>query len=190
MKRSKALPDHLCFPVPPARIDRTLAEAPLVPDVAATYLAEIRRWRDAVVAAVAANDPTIANVENLTSRARSRLAILLDTSWDAPTRGWAAASNYDLAPFPAARPPSLVYEPMKAVLEVLHWRAAIVNYLTDVWDVLGKPELEMGECAAIGEFIRPASLAGRCVYCLTEFTFDHLDPEDHACVMAGLVGAR
>ena len=79
---------------------------------------------------------------------------------------------------------------MKAVLEVLHWRAAIVNYLTDVWDVLGKPELEMGECAAIGEFIRPASLAGRCVYCLTEFTFDHLDPEDHACVMAGLVGAR
>ena len=109
MKRSKALPDHLCFPVPPARIDRTLAEAPLVPDVAATYLAEIRRWRDAVVAAVAANDPTIANVENLTSRARSRLAILLDTSWDAPTRGWAAASNYDLAPFPAARPPSLVY---------------------------------------------------------------------------------
>ena len=190
MKRSKALPENLSFPVPPARIDRTLAEAPILPAVAAEYLAEIQRWRDDVVAAVGAGDPAIDCVENLTTRARSRLRALLDTRWDARTRGWAATSNYDLNPFPAARPPSQVYEPMKAVMEVLHWRAAIVNYLTDVWDVLGKPELDMGECAAIGEFMRPARLAGRCVYCLSEFNFDHLDPEDHGCLMVGNVSAR
>jgi len=190
MKRSKALPENLCFPVPPARIDGTLTEAPFLPDVAAEYLTEIQRWRDDVMASVTAGDPIIDRIENLTPRARSRLRTLLDTKWDVRTRGWAATSNYDLNPYPVARPLSQIFEPMKAVLEVLHWRAAVVNYLTDVWDVLGKPELEMGECAAIGEFMRPARLAGRCVYCLTEFSFDHLDPEDHGCVMVGPVGAR
>jgi hypothetical protein len=190
MKTSRSHPDNLCFPLPPARIDRTLTEAPLLPDVAATYLTEIQRWRDAVVAAVAGGDPAIAGIEHLTPRARNRLTVLLDTKWDARTRGWAAASDYALTPFPATRPPSQVVDPMKAVLEVLHWRAAVVNYLTDVWYVVGKPEIEMGECGAIGEFMRPASLAGRCVYCLTEFNFDRLDPEDHGCLMVSHVGAR
>jgi hypothetical protein len=157
--------------------------------VAATYLSEIQRWRDAVVASVAGGDPAIARIENFTPRARNRLAVLLDTKWDARARDWSAASVYTLTPFPATLPAFQVDDPMKAVLEVLHWRAAVINYLTDVWDVLGKPELEMGECAAIGEFMRPARLEGRCVYCLTEFGFDRLDPDDHGCVMASLARA-
>ena len=78
---------------------------------------------------------------------------------------------------------------MRAVLEVLHWRAAVVNYLTDVWDVLGKPELEMGECVAIGMFLRPARLEGRCIFCLTEYGADRIDPEDHGCVLVKHVRA-
>ena len=67
---------------------------------------------------------------------------------------------------------------------------AVVDYLTDVWDSLSTPELEMGECAAIGAFIRPARLDGRCVYCLTKFAMDRIDPEDHGCIMARHAHAR
>jgi len=188
MKRSRFNADALCFPLPPARIGR--AEAPLLPAVAATYLSEILRWRNAVAAAVAAGDPAITTIENLTPRARSRLLALLRTEWDAKTRSWAAASDYDLTPFPLTREPGQGGDPMTAVLEVLHWRAAVIYYLTDVWDAMGKPELEMGECAAIGEFIRPARLEGCCVYCLSEFKADRLDPDAHGCLMGSRVGVR
>ena len=189
MSRTRSHPDNLCFPIPPARIDRTLAEAPLRPAVAALYLSEMQRWRIAVATAVLRGGPAIAHVENLTPRARNRMVTLLDTRWDAQTRLWAITSGHDLTPFPVAIPASEVADPMQAVLDVLHWRAAIVTYLTDVWDVSRKPELNMGECAAIGSFVRPARLEGRCVYCLTEYAFDRLDPEDHGCVMASLAHA-
>ena len=183
MKRSRFHPDHLRFPMPPARIDRTLAVAPLLPAVAATYLSEIRRWRDTVVTAIAEKDPALAGMEDFTPRARRRLAHLLETTWDAKTGHWAAVSDYDLTPFPAIRPVAQAARPMEAVLEVLRWRAAVVSYLTDVWDGLSKPELEMRECAAIGAFMRPVRMEGTCVYCLTEFPPDRLDPEDHGCVI-------
>ena len=189
MKRPIPHPDPLCFPIPPARIDRTLKAAPIVPAVAANYLAEIQRWRESVLAALATHDPSIARIENLTQRARARLALLLATRWDARTRAGAALYGSPLVPFPAQRPAPLVSHPMKAVMDVLEWRAAVLVYLTEVWDVLGKPELDMGECAAIGGFLRPARLEGRCVYCLTEFDFHKLDPEDHACVLLSHVHA-
>lgn len=186
MKRPKAHPDNLFFPIPPARIDRTLERHPLQPAVAATYLEEILRWRDAVVTAVAEGDRSVDLIENLTARARSRLMVLMATRWDARALGWAAASAYHLTPFPVSGPVSEVERPMEAVMDVLYWRVAVLNYLTDVWDTLSKPELDMGECVAIGEFMRPARLEERCVYCLTEFDFDRLDPEAHGCVMTGL----
>lgn len=182
MKRSRSHPDQLCFPMPPARIDHTLSEAPFLPAVASTYLDEIRRWRNAVVAAIAEKDAAIADMEGFTPRARRRLSMLLETSWDAKARHWAAVSGYDLAPFPL-RLLSHAGRPMEAVLEALHWRAGVVSYLTDVWDGLVKPELEMRECAAIGAFLRPVHMDGLCVYCLTEFTPDRMDPEDHSCVI-------
>ena len=190
MTRTRTHPDNLFFPLPPARIDRTLAEAPLRPDVAAVYLAEIQRWRVAVLTAALGKGPIMTPIEYLTPRARRRLTVLLDTKWDAENRLWAIAAGYDLRPFPAARPTSQVPDPMKAVLEVLQWRAAVLDYLTDVWDSLSKPELDMGECAAIGAFKRPARLEGRCVFCLTEYRPDRLDPENHGCVMAPHAHAR
>lgn len=188
MKRSRFNTDALCFPIPPARIGPSLAEAPLRPAVAATYLSEIRRWRDAVVTALADGDPAITDIENFTPRARGRLAMLLRTEWDARPGSWAAASDYNLTPFPLTRPSTQEEDPMSAVLEALHWRAAIIHYLTDIWDVMGRPELAMEECAAIGEFIRPARLEGRCVYCLSEFKGEMIEPDAHGCVMLGHVG--
>ncbi|HKQ58499.1 MAG TPA: hypothetical protein VJY35_11580 [Candidatus Eisenbacteria bacterium] len=190
MKRSRYTLDHLCFPVPPARIDRTLIDLPVLPTVAGAYLNEIRRWHDTVVTALLTNDPLIAHIEHLTTRARTRLVTLLQIAWDVKTRNWAASSNYALVPFPSVTPLPRRDDPMEAVLEVLRWRAAVVDYITDVWDVLGQPELDMGECAAIGSFLRPARLEGRCIYCLTEYASDHVDPEDHACVMMPHASAR
>jgi hypothetical protein len=184
MKRSRSLPGRLCFPLPPARIDWTLAAAPLPAADAASYLANILRWREAVQAAIVAGDPAIDLVDHFSPRARSRLAMLLETRWDSRTRHWAAVSNNDLTPFHWIRLGSPADDHAKAVLDVLHWRAAVVDYLTDVWDSPSTPELEMGECAAIGAFIRPARLEGRCVYCLTKFPVDRMDPEDHGCIMA------
>jgi len=179
MKRSRIHPDHLCFPLPPARIDHTLAEAPLLPAVATAYLTEIQRWRDTVVTAIAENDSVLAGIADFTPRARRRLAVLLETTWDAKTKVW--ATSHGLTPFPSRRPTAATA--MEAVLELLHWRGAVVNYLTDIWDGLSRPELEMRECAAIGAFVRPVRLEGVCVYCLTEFTLDRMDPEDHGCVI-------
>lgn len=190
MKRSRSTYDHLCFPVPPARIDRTLNDLPVLPTVSATYLNEIRRWHDTVVTALITEDPLVTHIENLTPRARTRLLALLQIAWDVKTRHWAATSNYHLIPFPAISPLARLDDPMEAVLDVLHWRAAVVDYITDVWDVLGQPELDMGECAAIGSFLRPARLEGRCIYCLTEYAHDKVDPEDHACVMMPHASAR
>jgi hypothetical protein len=190
MKKPRSLPGRLCFPLPPAPIDRALADAPWPAAQADAYLAEILLWREAVQAAIVAGNPVIDLVDHLTPRARSRLAVLLETKWDARIQHWAAVSGNDLTPFPSIHPASPSDEPMRAVLDVLHWRAAVVNYLTDVWDSPSTPELEMGECAAIGAFIRPARLQGRCVFCLGEYAFDRIDPEDHGCVMAGHAHAR
>ncbi len=184
MTHAKSLPDPLCFPLPPARLDRTLERAPLLPAVAARDLEEVRRWRDAVAAALETRDPALDVVEHLTPRARARLALFLAERWDPRHRLWALTSDYDLAPFPAPPAARATDVPMRAVLEVMRWRAGIVHYLTDVWDVLGPPDLEMGECAAIGAFMRPARLEGRCIYCLSEYEPRRLDPEDHGCPLA------
>jgi hypothetical protein len=189
MMRPNAIPDHLNFPIPPARVHGALDGSRLTPAVASAYLAEVRRWRDAVTAAVAASDPAVAGVENLTPRARGRLAILLATAWDPRTRAWAEAAGYGLVPFPVTRPRPTPEEPARAVMDVLRWRAVVVDYLTDVWDRPGRPGLDMGECVAIGGFLRPTRLEGRCVYCLDEFEARRLDPDEHGCVLAGLARA-
>src|SRR5262249_50385774 len=150
----------------------------------AVYLAEIQRWRVAVVTAALGKGVSLDHVEHLTPRARRRLVTLLDTKWDPQTRLWAIASGFDVTPFPATRHTTQIHDPMQDVIDVLHWRAGILDYLTDGWDSLSKPELEMNECAAIGSFIRPARLEGRCVYCLTEYEPRRIDPEEHGCVMA------
>ena len=187
MKRSHQLPDGYCFPTPPGRIDRDLERTPFLPAVAHTYFIEIQRWRDAVATALAESDRAIAQVENLSPKARARLAMLLRLEWNAAEQHWADRTGYDLTPFPAAHRASRGDHPMEVVLEALHWRAAVVNYLTDAWDLMGKPDLKMGECAAIGMFMRPVRLEGRCVYCLTEYGPGRIDPAVHDCVMTGHV---
>lgn len=184
MKKTSSLPGQLCFPLPPARIDRA-TDDPMKAADAARYLTEIQRWREAVRTAILAGDPAIDLIDHFTTRARSRLGLLLEAEWDPRARHWAAVSGHGLSPFPTIHGASDEVDPVREVFDVLRWRAAVVHYLTDAWVSSGMPRLEMGECAAIGAFMRPARLQGRCVYCLTEYPGDRIDPEDHGCVMAG-----
>jgi len=190
MNRSRPHSNELCFPTPPARIDRTFKEAPLLPAVAATYLSEIQRWRESILMAMAAGATANTDLARLTPRARSHFAFLLDTKWNARTRLWALDSAYDLTPFPDTCDPAEMDDTMAGVMAVLRWRAGVVTYLSDVWDVLGKPALEKEECLAISAFLQPARMEGRCILCLTEFDSDRAAPEDHGCVMLSHAGAR
>ena len=187
MHTSRFLVDQLSFPAPPARVDRTWKEAPFSPPVATEYLAEIRRWRARLLEVLADEGSVIDGSPGLTRRARGHLVLLLSTEWDAGTLKWATDSSYHIAPFPAL--PSLGHpdDPMSSVMEVLRWRAAVADYLSDVWDVLGKPALELEECRALGALLQPIRMEGRCVFCLSEFGARRIAPEDHGCVMLGHV---
>jgi len=76
------------------------------------------------------------------------------------------------------------------VLEVLRWRAGVADYLSDVWDVMEEPELDVFECGAISRFLDPASSAGICHVCLTEFAPDKLNVYDHGCLLLAHVQAK
>ena len=190
MRTPRYLVDQLSFPAPPARIDRTWREAPFLPSVAIEYLAEIRRWRARLLEVLADERSAIEGTPGLTRRARTHLELLLATEWDSGTLKWAGGSAYNIGPFPTVPSLAHVDDPMFVVMEVLRWRAALADYLSDVWDVLGKPPLEQGECRAMAAFLQLARMEGRCVFCLSEFPAPRIAPEDHACVMLGHVRAK
>src|SRR5262245_49664279 len=169
MGNSRYLVDQLRFPAPPARIDRTWRAAPFLPPVAIEYLAEIRRWRARLCEVLLGEASTIDGSDGLTPRAREHLTVLLSSEWDPATLKWAADSSYNIAPFPTLPTIGHQDDPMSSVMEVLQWRAAAADYLSDVWDVLGKPTLELPECRAMSRFLQPVRMEGRCVFCLTEF---------------------
>jgi hypothetical protein len=189
IKRSRPIADELYFPMPPARIDRTLDEMPLLPAVAATYLSAIQRWRESVLTAIVAGDTSNPDLARLSPRARAHLALLLDTRWDTRTRLWALGSAYHLTRFPESREPTPTGDPMARVLAALRWRAGVVTYLADVWDVIGRPALSREECEAIGALFRPPRMDCRCVLCLSEYDPGRVVPDDHDCVMLSYAGA-
>ena len=190
MSASTHLADQLCFPAPPARVDRTWKEAPFSPPIAIEYLLEIHRWRSRLLEVLSSEAPAIEGPQGLTRRARAHLAVLLGTEWNVGTRKWVADSSYNLAPFPPIPSHGHVDEPMSAVMEVLRWRAAVADYLSDVWDVLGEPALGLEECNVMSAFLRPIRMEGRCVFCLSEFDVGRVAPDDHGCVMLSHVRAK
>jgi hypothetical protein len=55
--------------------------------------------------------------------------------------------------------------------EIALWRASLIDYVSDVWDVIGEPEFDLPECAAAERLLDPLgptdpSEAPRCPYCL------------------------
>ncbi len=185
------LPASLHFPKPPFRIDRSFLESPPSVAVVGGYLESVRKWRSAVLAFI--GEPGIGPVpdmENLTERARDALFTFLACDWSRPTKGWAAQSPYNISAFPAhALPPSNA-PTLELIREVLQWRAGVVDLLCDIWDVCGEPALDLAECWAIEQFLRPTCHERLCIFCLTEFEPKQSHPAQHGCLLTGHVRAK
>ena len=76
------------------------------------------------------------------------------------------------------------------VLELLRWRAGLLDYLSDVWDVMGEPALGLDECNAVTRFFEPIDAPSVCSFCLTHFEGDAIHPDNHECVVVGHVRAK
>ncbi len=182
-------PAELRFPKPPFRMDRSLAESQL-PDAAAEgYLNDIRAWRLAVLEFVARpgtgpqSDP-----DGLSERARKALVTFLAESWSEATSLWAAQSPYNVSAFPISGLEADKMSTVDSILKILRWRAGLEDCLSDIWDVIGEPALDLDECDAIGQFLRPASEAKLCCLCLNEYAPGDLPPDRHGCLILGMCG--
>jgi hypothetical protein len=183
------LPTKLRFPRPPWRIDQSIVDSPPPVRALDSYLEELRLWRSAVLEFI--SDPRPASeVGDLSERARVALGTFLAISWTEQMKHWSAQSPHNLVAFPANTLQALSDPTVNLMLEVLRWRAAVCDCLADTWDVIGDPYLDICECTAIGQFLRPATPKEICVFCLTEFTPEQLPPDHHECLLLGHVRAK
>jgi hypothetical protein len=185
------LPPQLVFSKPPFRIEESNWQSPALDSAATQYLRQILDWRATVLEFVrrpeAADDRAI---EGFSDRARLALETFLSSSWPEEMTRYAANSPYSLACFPDAVPTEAPASAWQIVRDALRWRAGIVDYLSDVWDVMGEPSLDMDECTAIGLFLRCAFREPICHLCLTEFSNELLHPDAHRCVLLRHVRAK
>ena len=180
------LPEQFHFPQPPFRIDRSLADSPPSDVAVASYLHEVSLWRSAVLELTDDSIAASASEANwLSKRARDALATFLASSWSEHMRQWAVQTPYNWIAFPEHALEAGRGAIVDAVLEVLRWRADMVDCLSDMWNVFGDPELDIEECTAIGQFLDPqATGASRvCELCLTEFEPAELHPDTHQCLL-------
>lgn len=79
--------------------------------------------------------------------------------------------------------------PAGRMFEVLKWRARIVDFLDDVWDVMGEPAIGIEEAGQLAALFDPVFAHEACRYCLMRFPSDKRDPFAHGCaVLAALHG--
>jgi hypothetical protein len=65
------------------------------------------------------------------------------------------------------------------VLDVLIWRALVVDFLADIWDTIGPPQFDVDECGYATALFMPDGEDGRrCPYCLQEYS-GAVDPANH-----------
>ena len=182
---------ELRFPKPPFRIDTSVV-GPLPPDNAvSSYLDQIRSWRSAVLTFIDKPGEKLApDAEGLTERAQKALATFLASNWSPGMTDYAAQSPYNISAFPASALETVANPTTEPVLDVLRWRAGLVDYLSDVWDVIGEPFLELEECGAIGSFLDPVEKEQLCYLCLSEFRPEQRDPGRHDCLLTRHVRAK
>src|SRR5438270_3365436 len=185
---SKAL---LHFPKPPFRIDQSLATSPPPGPAVATYLEQIRAWRSAVLQFLNTIKLGAAlDTHGLSTRAQLALATFLEINWPEEMSRYAVHCPYNISACPARALERAGTPNLEDVMEVLRWRAAVVDYLGDIWDVMGDPFLDFNECGAIGQFLYPACAKNVCSFCLTEIATERLNVEDHNCFLLDHIRAK
>ena len=175
------LHSELRFPQPPFRICGNFAGE--TRDGMSAYLESIRSWRLRVLEFLKAADGTYAEeFHYLSERAQRMLATFLDNSWTPGTSSYADQSPYNLKAFPQGALEDDESSRTDSVLEVLRWRAGVVDYLCDAPDAFF-PAIESDESVSIEQFLNPIVHKELCWLCLTEFEKDQIHPEAHDCVI-------
>jgi hypothetical protein len=160
--------DRSARPSFPAVSGRLLGEAPSYAEIAA-FLERAEAWRAAACQWLAALGPEAPISEKMRKVLR---AALRDP--EVPAGALAGARVYRVEPFPPL-PRGLGQPPAGAdyagarryLLDILVWRSRLVDFLSDVWDVMGPPLLEMEECEwAIRELLTASSKIQLCLDCL------------------------
>ncbi len=185
----RALPEPLCFPALPAALAGATRDSPALAAEIALFLGRVEAWRQGVLHWI--GEPNLQanrDVDGLTHRACQALATFLQTAWSLNMWMYAEQSPYNIAHFPiredteeAAKDP---------VHDLLCWRAAVVDYLSDIWDVLGEPELTTDECSAMHAFLRPTPSNGLCDLCLRSLPEARRHTDRHTCPVLGHIRAK
>jgi len=155
------------------------------------YLDDIRKWRQRVLDFVSPNGAgPQTKPGHLSDRGCMALTTFLTVGWSEHMTRWAVQSPYNVSAFPASALEASSVSAVELTLELLRWRAGMHDYLDDIWDVIGEPELDWEECNAIREFLRPIAGEQVCRLCLTEFTAGKLQPDEHQCLILAHVRAK
>jgi hypothetical protein len=136
-----------------------------------SYLSECSQWRDRLQTWLHSGDFAPASKVLTSRRAALYLYHFLKPAWTEPELEAGLRSPYSVAPFPidALEGP---LDPRESVLEILRWRAGFVDWISDIWDVAGEPELDLFECRAIERFLTPADVQNPCIFCLKPLAED------------------
>lgn len=183
-----ALPPDLCFPRPLFRIDGHYTQVNR--DAVSSYLTTIRSWRLRALEVLRnAGAKELSEVHYLSPKAQEMFASFLACGWMPEMSKYAAQSTYNLRAFSPHVLEDQDSSTVESVLDVLRWRAGIVDYLGDAafaWN----PTLEMDECAAIGRFFHPDDHKKLCWLCLTEFAPEQRHLDGHECALTSCVRAK
>jgi hypothetical protein len=179
----------LHFPIPPFQVDRLHIDTSF--EEIARYLARVRSWRAAVLGFISRPyTEGLGETEGLTERARKALETFLASEWPKSMKNYAIQSPYNITSFPLSATEVAANSTVESVLEVIRWRAGVVDYLDDVWDVIGDPFLNLDECQALDRFLHPISAKQLCAFCLSELASGLLGPGGHDCLLVAHVRAK
>ncbi len=153
------------FPAPPESV-WSLAD----PAGAVTFLHAVGTW------SIELGDWLRSEPATLSPALRAMLLGLLEQRGDRPS---------GLRPFPRAA----VADPSpESAVAALTWRRALLDYLADVWDVIGAPRFERAECAAATQSLLPPDAGDRCLSCLLRLTPTERPDHWHVCPARQLAG--
>lgn len=112
---------------------------------------------------------------------------MLLLEWSPATTEFAAHSPYNLAPFPER-----VLDPRGAssatvLRELLGWRASLLDFLADIWDVFDEPWLSCEDCTAVEHYLQPPDHGQLCLWCLAPIT---PKSSDHTCPLLAHICAK
>jgi hypothetical protein len=191
LQSMKPPPANLGFPPPPFRLDPTPADSHPCGAAAARYLDEIRAWRLGVIEFLADTwDERNLQTKKWSPRARSALRFFLAWDWSEEGERWAAAAPYNLSAFPVRLLEAGGEDALEGVREVFRWRAAVLDLLSDIWDVFDEPDLDVAECTAIEELLWPLELRDRCEYCLLKLEPPERDRHSDHCFLLRHIRAK